>query len=112
MSAQYTHDLAIKTGEYTDGGGATKGRWLNVGKVFRHDDGGTSVKLDALPVLASWDGWISVFPRREPGAGQGQGRGAGQVAHQGGSGSGGGAPPRQEFGEDIPFGPYLETLSS
>ena len=67
MSAKPTHDLAIKTGEYNDSTtGQMKGRWLRIGTVIRHDDGGTSIKLDCVPVgLPAWDGWVSVFPREE-----------------------------------------------
>ena len=62
--ARPTHDLAIKTGEYQDRQGQKKGRWLRIGAVVRHDDGGTSIKLDAVPVgLPGWDGWVNVFPR-------------------------------------------------
>jgi len=65
MAARPTHDLAVKTGEYLDHTGQPKGRWLTVGTVFRHDDGGTSIKLDAIPLgLPEWGGWISVFPRK------------------------------------------------
>jgi hypothetical protein len=64
MAAHPTHDLAVKTGEYTDRAGQTRGRWLRIGTVVRHDDGGTSLKLDCVPVgLPGWDGWVSVFPR-------------------------------------------------
>lgn len=32
---------------------------------FHHDDGGTSIKLDAIPIgLPEWNGWINVFPRK------------------------------------------------
>jgi len=66
MSAQPTHDLAVKVGEYTDRqSGERKARWQRVGTVFRHDDGGTSIKLDCLPIAAEWSGWVSVF-KREP----------------------------------------------
>lgn len=99
MSAKPTHDLAIKRGEYRDGNGETRARWMRVGTVVRHDDGGTSVKLDAIPVgLPDWDGWISVFPRdrdsgdRNDGAG-GRGASRGQSARQTG----------QDFDDDIPF---------
>lgn len=65
--AKPTHDLAIKTGEYVDNRtGQNKGRWLRVGTVIRHDDGGTSIKLDCVPVgLPAWDGWASVFNRED-----------------------------------------------
>ena len=69
--ARATHDLTVKTGEYTDGGGNTKGRWLRIGTVFRHDDGGISIKLDCVPAgLPEWDGWVSVFKREEKAQGQ------------------------------------------
>ena len=101
MATTYTHDLAIKTGEYQDATGQTKGRWLHIGKVFKHDDGGTTIKLDAMPVgLPAWEGWVSVFKRRErDGKGQAyQGQGAGPQTPPGG-GYGG----SQHEDDDIPF---------
>lgn len=102
---QATHDLAIKTGEYQSNG-QTKGRWLKIGTVFRHDDGGTSIKLDALPVgLPDWGGWVSVFPRdQQQGQGgaaprQGQNRGAPPPYNNGSAQHG--APA--DFDDDIPF---------
>jgi hypothetical protein len=94
MPAQPTHDLAIKTGEYTDyASGQPKGRWLRVGTVFKHDNGGISIKLDCLPTgLPEWEGWISVFRREERNS-----EAARQTA----------APPpdtgRPDFDDDIPF---------
>jgi len=72
MSARPTHDLSIKTGEYTDRQtGEQKARWLRIGSVFRHDDGSTSIKLDCLPLgLPDWNGWVNVFPREDLPAGQ------------------------------------------
>jgi len=40
------YDLAVKTGEYTDSQGNTKGRWLNVGSVMDGQDGGQFIILD------------------------------------------------------------------
>ncbi len=37
--ATIKYDLAVKTGEYQDGEGNTKGRYENVGKVIQGDDG-------------------------------------------------------------------------
>lgn len=99
MSARPTHDLAVKTGEYQDRNtGEMKGRWQRIGTVFRHDDGGTSIKLDAVPVgNPEWDGWVSVFKRED------KTNGAGQQRRQQAS------PPRQhetpptDFDDDIPF---------
>ncbi len=103
MAAQATHDLAIKTGEYQSNG-ETKARWLKIGTVFRHDDGGTSIKLDAVPVgLPEWNGWVSVFKRQEQSANGGRpaqqrGNGAG---HNGQRPNGGGG--YADFEDDIPF---------
>lgn len=66
MSAQATHDLVIKNGEYQDHmSGETKARWLNVGTLFTHDDGGVSIKLDCFPVgVPEWQGWIKAYPKK------------------------------------------------
>ena len=114
MAARPTHDLAVKTGEYQDRNGQTKGRWQRIGTVFRHDDGGTSIKLDCLPVgIPDWDGWVSVFKREDQqgaqaGATQPPSAGFGGTSyHQAqarGQGRGNGPPPMpQEFDDDIPF---------
>lgn len=88
MSARPTHDIAVKVGSYTGQDGNEKGRWLRIGTVFRHDDGGTSIKLDAMPVgVPEWDGWCSVF-KREQRDQQGQGQGQGQGQHRGHNGQG------------------------
>jgi len=39
------YDLAVKTGEYTDGQGQQKGRWQNVGAVMQNNDGGKFIML-------------------------------------------------------------------
>lgn len=40
------YDLAVKTGEYTDRNGQTKGRWKNVGAVMENAEGGRFIMLD------------------------------------------------------------------
>ena len=71
MAAKATHNLVVKTGEYVcPRTGQTKGRWQHIGKVFKHDDGGTSIKLDAIPILKDWDGWVSIFPIDDQNSGQ------------------------------------------
>ena len=37
--ARKTYDIAVKTGEYTDREGKTKGRYQNVGALMQDDDG-------------------------------------------------------------------------
>lgn len=39
MATTHVYDLAVKTGEYQDNQGNTKGRYENVGKVLRNDNG-------------------------------------------------------------------------
>lgn len=38
-------DLAVKTGEYTDRDGNTKGRYENIGVIMQKDDGGKFMML-------------------------------------------------------------------
>lgn len=42
-----THDLAVKTGAYTDRDGNEKGRWMNVGALMENDDGQPFIMLNA-----------------------------------------------------------------
>ncbi len=102
MSATPTHDLCIKQGEYIDSNGEQKGRWLTIGTIFRHDDGGTSIKLDCVPIgNPDWNGWVSVFPRK-PREGRGHGRGMDfQAPRQQSQGRHG--QPSQDFNDDIHF---------
>lgn len=44
--AKKLYDLAVKTGEYTNQQGETKGRWQNVGAVMQGDDGGKFIILE------------------------------------------------------------------
>jgi hypothetical protein len=39
MGTRKTHDLAVKTGSYTDNNGDTKGRYVNMGAIWQKDDG-------------------------------------------------------------------------
>jgi len=95
MAAKPTHDLAIKTGEYADREtGRMKPRWLRIGTLVRHDDGGASIKLDCLPLgVPGWEGWVNVFKRD----GNEGGAGARDTARSGPS------APRGDFDDDIPF---------
>ena len=105
MSAKPTHDLAIKTGEYNDSStGQMKGRWLRIGTVIRHDDGGSSIKLDCVPVgLPEWDGWVSVFPREEQdNFSNNQSRSNNRPPQNAQQGNGQGRP-LQDFDQDVPF---------
>ena len=62
-----THDVMMKTGEYTDSNGEKKNRYLKIGTCFETEkpNGGSarSIKLDALPLPNNKDGscWLSLF---------------------------------------------------
>ena len=45
-----TKNATIVTGEYTDAQGQPKKSYLTIGTLFVYDDGGMSMKLDALPI--------------------------------------------------------------
>ncbi|CAK0760987.1 Helix-destabilizing protein [Gammaproteobacteria bacterium] len=70
-----THDLVVKTGTYIDQAtGEAKNRYQNIGFVMKHPNGGTSIKIECLPVCdPPWNGWASVYPKddqRQGGDGQ------------------------------------------
>lgn len=46
MATTKLYDLAVKTGEYTDREGSTKGRYVNVGAILQKDDGGKFIMLE------------------------------------------------------------------
>lgn len=113
MSAQATHDLVIKNGGYQDHmSGETKARWLNIGTLFAHDDGGLSIKLVCVPIgVPDWQGWVKVYPKKPrenasggyqapaPNRGYGQPQAAPQQRRAA-------PPPPQaatDFDDDIPF---------
>jgi len=95
-----THDLVVKTGTYTDRTtGEIKNRFKNIGFVMKHDDGGSSIKLECLPVgVPNWDGWVSVFKKDDQkGAGGQQGGNRPAQRQQQ-------AVPQREAGDDdVPF---------
>lgn len=45
MAARKIKDIAVKTGEYQDRNGNTKGRWQNVGALMKNDDGSVFIML-------------------------------------------------------------------
>ena len=61
MAAKLVFDAVATVGEYTDKQGNKKKRYMTVGKVFESEGGGLSLKLDALPVVPEWSGWISFY---------------------------------------------------
>ncbi len=61
------YDAVVTLGEYTDKTTGQKvKRYLTIGVVFESDYGRLSMKLDALPVVPDWSGYIS-FRDAQPG---------------------------------------------
>lgn len=73
MASTLLYDLAVKTGEYTDRNGNTKGRYKNVGKVMRNDNG-QFMLLDKTfnPAGVPGDGDMVMVSMFEPKPKQGQ----------------------------------------
>ena len=61
MAVAKTMDAIITTGEYTNAQGEQKKSYLKIGTLFVYDDGGLSLKLDAVPV---GNGNISFYERK------------------------------------------------
>ena len=86
-----TKNATIVTGEYTDAQGQAKKSYLTIGTLFVYDDGGMSLKLDAMPIGG---GNITFYDKKAKGqAPQGQAQ-YGQPPVQ--------APPAQYGGQTPP----------
>lgn len=100
MPATKVKDIAVKTGEYQKDG-QTKGRYENIGSIFKSDDGGTFLLMKrtfnpaGVPNPDNRDTvLISVFDLREEGGGQRQQSAPAQRQ----------APPPADVSDsDIPF---------
>ena len=86
------YDLAVKTGEYTNAQGETKGRWQNVGRVMQDDNGGKFILLNrtfnpaGVEVQPGRDSVaLSMFPPKDQNG-----------SNNGGNNSGSGNTPRQD----------------
>ncbi len=47
MATQRIKDLAVRTGTYTDSNGEQKGRYENIGSLFKKDDGNLFMTIKA-----------------------------------------------------------------
>jgi hypothetical protein len=75
MATSKVKDLAVSTGTYTDSAGQQKHRYVNVGGVFKTDDGNTFLLINrhinfaGLPFREGSESVIvSVFDLRDPNA--------------------------------------------
>ncbi len=120
--AKKIRDIAVKTGEYQDSQGQTKGRWQNVGALMKGDDGGEFIILHrwftpaGVPNPQDKDSvLLSCFKMDNQGQQGGQPQGQhgapqqpapqpqGQPTPQGQPGPG--APGGSDFDDEIPFLP-------
>lgn len=98
MAAKHVYDLVVSTGEYKDASGATKKKWLTIGRVFEGDRGlfgslDPFINLAGLPLNNFDQVQLSFFePRQKTG---------------GAPAASGSARPAQnslpDFEDDIPF---------
>jgi hypothetical protein len=51
--------LITVIGEYTNAQGEAKKKYLNVGTMFKREDGSFALKIDALPVTG-FTGWVGI----------------------------------------------------
>ena len=63
--SNYTHDIVATIGTYTDREGNEKKRFNKCGAAFTNDDGNLSIKIDAMPVSPEWNGWLSLYEKKE-----------------------------------------------
>ncbi len=78
-TVQKTMDAVITTGEYTDQQGIQKKRYMNIGTLFVYNDGGMSLKLDAVPV---GNGNISFYDKKPKAQGHATGGGMNNPSSQ------------------------------
>jgi len=91
MAATILYDLAVKTGEYQDRDGNTKGRYENIGKVMRNDNGQFMLlKRTFNPAGVPSDGDMLMVSMFEP-----KGDNRQDTARQ--------APPARSLDDEIPF---------
>jgi hypothetical protein len=105
MAARKIKDIAVKTGEYQDNNGQTKGRYQNIGALMKNEDGSVFILLQRWfnPAGINSDRetiLLSCFDLREQGEQQSSGGGGGQSARPGSNRQQSGAPAMDD---DIPF---------
>ncbi len=85
MAVQQVKNIVATTGTYMKDG-VEKKRYLTVGSLFIYEDGGMSIKLDAVPT--GFDGNLSIYDRdnnnQQQGGQQHQNQGYGQQQQGGG----------------------------
>ena len=62
---QKTMNATIVTGQYTDNQGQQKKSYLTIGKLFIYNDGGMSLKLDAMPTANQNINFYDIKPKNQ-----------------------------------------------
>ncbi len=101
MSTTYTHDVVATVGEYTNNQGEKKKRFVNVGKAFTDEQGRVSLKMETMPVVPEWSGWLSLYPRKDDN--QHQQRQGGQRTAAPAPGKAAAVEAQQDEEDSIPF---------
>ncbi len=65
MSAPKTRFDLVAARKYHNRSGEEKTHWINCGEGVEWDDGGITIRLDAVPTFAEWDGKLSLFVKKE-----------------------------------------------
>ena len=60
-----TMNATVVTGQYTDNQGNQKKSYLTIGKLFIYNDGGMSLKLDALPLNNQNINFYDIKPKNQ-----------------------------------------------
>jgi hypothetical protein len=68
MAMKKTHDAVYAGEKYTAHDGSEKTRYVNVGALFRRDDGSLTCKLESIPV--GFSGWLNFYEPKPKDGGQ------------------------------------------
>lgn len=101
MATKHAYDLVVSTGEYRDGNGNTKKKWLTIGRMYANEKGyfctlEPYINLAGIPLSDRGQVMVSCFePKNNTGSAP-----AGPVPSRAPITSGG---PLNDFDDDIPF---------
>ncbi len=100
MAARYKFDVVAHVNDRADpdNPGKKKPVWMRCGVIFERDDGGLSMKLDAVPVGSFWSGWFNFYPPRDKPPSSGNTPRNQQNTEKAASPAG-----EDDFDDDIPF---------
>lgn len=62
------YDAVATVGSYQDRAtGETKKQFRNVGTLFEYADGRLSLKLECVPIVPEWSGWLAFYEAKPQG---------------------------------------------